>query len=255
MAAMLHAPSGLTSLGATGLVAFSASETGTGQEAWITDGTETGTRRVADVRPGTDSSAPSDFALLGDPWFDEPTRLYFSADDGTHGRELWYVAVEVGPHMDRDGDGAPDVLGGFPYASLPVVPTTTDDLVIDRLDATIDFVDRDSSRLTVRGWWDPPGSVRFARGDVRVAAAGVVGDARPTVRRARHGGGRVRFRVVVKGSSVLALSAAGIDATTAGYGSEFTIPVAVRWSNHIATTARTVCVTLRGGRARVRLSR
>ena len=248
-----RAPLGQVPLGATGLAAFSASDPGTGHEAWFTDGTEAGTRRVADVRPGPESSAPSDFALLGD-FVGVGTRLVFAADDGTNGRELW--AVEVGglPHEDRDGDGTPDVLGYFPDESSPGVPTTTDDLVIERLDATLDVAGNGADRLSVRGWWDPPGSVRLARGDVQVSVAGTVGAARPAVRRAPHGGARVRFRVQFREFRG-ARAGVGLGATAAAAGGELRVPVAVRWGNHLATTARTVRVTMRGGRARWRLSR
>src|SRR5262249_6954199 len=55
---------------------------GTDSEPMITDGTVAGTRRIADVRPGTASSQPTPFVTVGD-------RVYFFADDGVAGRELW----------------------------------------------------------------------------------------------------------------------------------------------------------------------
>lgn len=51
-------------------------------ELWRTDGTPRGTRRVKDLRPGGEGSDPSNLTVLG-------RRLFFSADDGAHGRELW----------------------------------------------------------------------------------------------------------------------------------------------------------------------
>lgn len=53
---------------------------GQGSELWRTDGSTTET--VADIRPGNAGSAPSAFVATSD-------RVYFTADDGTHGRELW----------------------------------------------------------------------------------------------------------------------------------------------------------------------
>jgi ELWxxDGT repeat protein len=75
--------SGRFDLAALGsFVFFSANDGVAGSELWVTDGTTSGTRRVADVRPGPQSSEPSDFhAAYG--------RLYFLADDGRHGRRLW----------------------------------------------------------------------------------------------------------------------------------------------------------------------
>ena len=51
-------------------------------ELWTTDGTSAGTKMVKDIDPGADGSAPEELhAFNGD--------IYFSADDGSHGRELW----------------------------------------------------------------------------------------------------------------------------------------------------------------------
>jgi ELWxxDGT repeat protein len=52
------------------------------REVWRTDGTEAGTVRVADVRPGPASSDPRSLVA-------GPDGVYFVADDGTTGREVW----------------------------------------------------------------------------------------------------------------------------------------------------------------------
>lgn len=54
----------------------------TGRELWRSDGTPLGTRLQSDIRPGALSSDPQDLVVSG-------RILYFSADDGTRGRELW----------------------------------------------------------------------------------------------------------------------------------------------------------------------
>jgi ELWxxDGT repeat protein len=54
---------------------------GLGYELWVSNGTTAGTRPLKDINP-TDSSFPSDFAGVGQV-------VFFSADDGTHGRELF----------------------------------------------------------------------------------------------------------------------------------------------------------------------
>jgi ELWxxDGT repeat protein len=52
-------------------------------ELWRSDGTPTGTFRVADVRPGSESSYPS-------PIVAAQSGIYFVAEDATNGVELWY---------------------------------------------------------------------------------------------------------------------------------------------------------------------
>jgi len=65
---------------------FSADDGTTGRELWVSDGTTEGTQLVKDINPnpiypGTDSS-PNDFV-------ESNGKLFFKADDGTTGEELW----------------------------------------------------------------------------------------------------------------------------------------------------------------------
>jgi ELWxxDGT repeat protein len=78
------APADLTSLG--GKIYFAAHEEEHGIELWESDGTAAGTRLVEDIAPGAFSSAPLELTAGGDG------RLYFTADDGIHGREPWVYA-------------------------------------------------------------------------------------------------------------------------------------------------------------------
>ncbi len=57
-----------------------------GQELWKSDGTEAGTVLVKDINPGSSSATPSysNFELTN-----VNGTLYFIADDGIHGQELW----------------------------------------------------------------------------------------------------------------------------------------------------------------------
>ncbi len=78
-----------------GLVYFSADDGVVGQELWRTDGTAAGTTLVADIQPGAGSSYPyaNGPYRSGYPTTIAPAvlngRLFFVADDGVHGAELW----------------------------------------------------------------------------------------------------------------------------------------------------------------------
>ena len=77
-----------------------------GYELWGTTVTNTGAIPVKDVRPGPDTSGPSEFTLFG-------SYLYFSADDGVHGRELWRTdGTETGTALVKDVYAGAD--GSFP---------------------------------------------------------------------------------------------------------------------------------------------
>lgn len=75
-----------------GAVAFSASDGVSGLELWTTDGTPEGTRRFADLFPGPGGAAPLQLTVSG-------SRLFFVADEGEHGRELWNVKQAAFQHQ------------------------------------------------------------------------------------------------------------------------------------------------------------
>ncbi len=91
------APENLTAAG--NLLFFTARTSSFGRELWKSDGTAAGTVLVKDINPGTASSNPGDpvpetfAAPAGGP-------LFFVANDGVHGEELW----------KSDGTGAGTVL-------------------------------------------------------------------------------------------------------------------------------------------------
>lgn len=61
---------------------FVANDGRTGSELWKSDGTESGTVRVADINPGPDGSLPSDLTVLGND-------LFFTAIDDDKEFDLW----------------------------------------------------------------------------------------------------------------------------------------------------------------------
>ena len=84
------------------LIYFSANDGETGQELWVSDGTVEGTKLVKDINSGFDNSeyigskTGKSRRLEPRPYGSDPERLtefngkiYFSADDGVNGRELW----------------------------------------------------------------------------------------------------------------------------------------------------------------------
>lgn len=72
----------LAAMGGRLYLSASSMEDPAGVELWRSDGTAAGTIRLKDLRLGAEASMPQLFTVLG-------KRLFFSADDGVHGRELW----------------------------------------------------------------------------------------------------------------------------------------------------------------------
>jgi ELWxxDGT repeat protein len=80
-------------------VYFPASDGIHGVELWCSDGTEAGTFLVADIRPGADSSMDTSYAPLGAIG----ELVFFRANDGIHGEELWVTdGTEAGTRMVKD---------------------------------------------------------------------------------------------------------------------------------------------------------
>lgn len=105
--------SGIQSLfHAEGVLYFAADDGVHGRELWRSDGTTSGTRLVRDIRTGFDdtnrplSSQPQDLAYLNGV-------LFFTADDGRSGRELWRTNGTA-PGATRVQDLRPGPVGSEP---------------------------------------------------------------------------------------------------------------------------------------------
>ncbi len=100
------APDRLTRVGSR--IFFSAADGtgGTGRELWITDGTSPGTHPVKDIAPGAASGIQAtvdDTAFRLEHWAAASSRLFFPADDGTTGEELWVSdGTAAGTHLVLD---------------------------------------------------------------------------------------------------------------------------------------------------------
>ena len=120
-----------------GTLYFEATDTIHGRELWRSDGTESGTSLVKDIRPGETSADVEVLTAFGG-------ELYFVANDGVNGKELWRSdGTETGTVLV--GDLLPGPQGSNPgagvgvllnHASLPVAgPTlffTASDLAMGR---------------------------------------------------------------------------------------------------------------------------
>ena len=71
------------------LLLFAATDANGQRELWRTDGTDAGTQKLQSLTPGGDALLPTwpSFVAAGD-------NLYFSADDGATGQELWKIAIK-----------------------------------------------------------------------------------------------------------------------------------------------------------------
>ena len=102
-----------------GKLYFTANDSIHGYELWVSDGTPGGTSIVKDIFPGTSNSNPQGFALNPDggilfTYNEFNGKLYFRADDGTHGSELWSTdGTTIGTAMVADILPGPGSSGAY----------------------------------------------------------------------------------------------------------------------------------------------
>lgn len=116
-------PSNLTTL--NGKIYFSANNGIVGTELWASDGTESGTTLVKDIRPGTTSTSSSPFGL-----FTFNSKFYFTANDGSSelwtsdGTELGTTKVDLMPSISGESPQRFVELNGLAYFTVGGQPGT-----------------------------------------------------------------------------------------------------------------------------------
>ena len=89
--------------GYNGKAYFFANDGEHGNEPWVTDGTKNGTVMVKDIRPGEDGSSYCYDASYGSCFREYNELLFFKANDGEHGYEVWKTdGTEDGTSMLAD---------------------------------------------------------------------------------------------------------------------------------------------------------
>ncbi|MCA9098915.1 MAG: hypothetical protein KDA36_11030 [Planctomycetaceae bacterium] len=127
----------LTAVGNT--LFFAANTSDAGYELWKSDGTEAGTVMVKDIQPGTSGSIFG----LDDSFRDVNGTLFFAADDGITGREIWksdgtaagtVLVNDIFPGVSSSYTGLPIVVGDNYYFQAF---TITDGFELWRTDGTV----------------------------------------------------------------------------------------------------------------------
>src|SRR5947209_2693043 len=75
---------------------FQATDPNLGVELFKLDETPDAVPQVIDINPGPGSSTPHAFRVFNDT-------LYFVADDGTHGAQMWSIIPGAAPQMLTNG--------------------------------------------------------------------------------------------------------------------------------------------------------
>src|SRR5207253_1263052 len=103
-----------------------------GYELWQSDGTASGTVLVGDINPGSASSSPSDLTNVNGT-------LFFAADDGSHGAELWVLPSTPAGVASLAVSGFPTATTAGASGSSAVTAKDTAGTVVTGYTGTVHF--------------------------------------------------------------------------------------------------------------------
>jgi trimeric autotransporter adhesin len=164
-----------------GLIYFAADDGINGKEVWTSDGSGVGTVMLKDISPGAVPCTPTEFTTLGDmtyfiatdavnrreiwrsdgtsqgtervDWINPKgsagindvvavgTTLFFAADNGLHGEELWKIATAPAPALAVASDTGASASDGYTSDNTPIFTGSAEP------DATIELLDGQGSVL------------------------------------------------------------------------------------------------------------
>ena len=129
LASILTSPKTLTAVGNKLYFTFEAASTG--QELWCSDGTNAGTKLVADIHKGDFDARISSMKLAGG-------FLFFDADDGRTGRELW--ALDVSADLAAAQRSLPIARAASQNDNLPLITLTVSPSVLEDGTNNLEYV-------------------------------------------------------------------------------------------------------------------
>jgi len=95
-----------------GKLIFSANDGTTGQELWISDGTDAGTQLIINIMPGSSWSSPENLTTVN-------SKVFFTANDGVTGKELW-ITDSTGSGTQLLADIYPGITSSTPQKLTPI---------------------------------------------------------------------------------------------------------------------------------------
>ena len=142
---------------------FQGTDTTSGIELWLSNGTPSGTTIIKDINPGTNDSTPIHLVAFNN-------KIYFQANDGTNGYELWVSdGTSVGTTMVENlaaGSASSDpkdmiVFGSKLYFSANNLTNGKELFVLNETGTTIELVKDINTTPNISEWSQPDNFIEF----------------------------------------------------------------------------------------------